>query len=114
MTNYETFHGIIQDKVNEGELTIEAAEAVNDAVFEMVSEAGDGCISDYDKFYDSLTERVEDGTFTLEAAEVLNDFMAEEIYSESEDVDDDDVEEAELLSEAVEYLENLCEDYNID
>lgn len=111
MTNYECFHETIQTMVNEGDLTVEEAEIVNDIVFDMVAESGDDCIGDYDSFYDTLTEKVEDGSLTIETAEILNDFMADEVYT-TESNDDD--ESGELLSEAVEYLENLCEEYNID
>lgn len=58
----------------------------------------------YDILYEAIQEQYENGELTLETAEYLND-VAYEQYHDVEYVD-----ESELLSEAVEYLDNIFEE----
>lgn len=58
----------------------------------------------YDILYEAIQEQYENGDLTLETAEYLND-VAYEQYHDVEYVD-----ESELLSEAVEYLDNIFEE----
>lgn len=95
MDKYEAMYSLIQEKVNNGDLSVEQAEVLNDAAYikyvlnesacdDVMEESElEQAYADYNAYVESIQEMYNGGLITIEEANDLNDFAYDTLVEES-------------------------------